>query len=286
MTQNDLLKIYGVNSRINTKKVKMVRHQDSKLDFNKLIKFNLLEEYQKYQSSEDIYKGCDYIFVYIAFGKTHSLFYGVYKVNGNTYQEDIEVSKALQSCNHPTKINCYVYDLEKINFLDDLKDRLVIDWGKSTRKWYQWLDKNNKEVISIRAKGYVKDFSGYLDVLLSFAELEEIINYKEANQIWFDKLSSIYAIYLILDTKTGNQYIGSASGVQGLWGRWKDYINSIHGGNKGLKKLIEKEGEQYKYNFQYSILHILSATKASQVEYYENLYKQKLGSKVFGYNEN
>lgn len=285
MTQNDLLRMYGLEKLINTKKVKMVRHQDGNLHFDTLLKSNLLEEYQKYQS-KDVFKECDYILIYTAFGKTHSLFHGIYKVNGSTYQENIEVSKALQDCKHPNNFNGFIYDLEEVDFLDDLKDRLVIDWGKSTITWDQWLHKNNKEVISIRAKGYVRDFPGYLDVVLDFSELEKIINHKESNQTWFDKLSSIYAIYLILDKETGNQYIGSASGANGLWGRWKNYADNIHGGNNSLIELVEKNGEQYKYKFQYSILHILSATKASQVEYYENLYKQKLGSKTFGLNQN
>ena len=285
MTQNELLKMYRLDDLIDTKKVKMVRHQDNKLYFDKLLKSNLLEEYQKYQV-KDVFKECDYILVYTAFGKTHSLFYGIYKVNGSVYSENIEVSQELQDCKHHNNFNGFIYDLEEVNFLDDLKDRLVIDWGKSTITWDQWLIKNNKEVISIRPKGYVTDFPGYLDVVLDFSELEEIIKYPEANNTWRDKLSSIYAIYLILDTQTGNQYIGSASGSQGLWGRWKDYATNIHGGNNSLIDLIEKNGEQYKYNFQYSILHILSATKASQVEYYENMYKRKLGSKAHGLNQN
>ena len=285
MQQNDLLKMYGLDNYINTKKVKMVRHQDNSLNFEKLLKSNLLEEYQKYQS-KDVFRECDYILVYTAFGKTHSLFYGIYRIKGKEYSENIKVSKALQSCNHPNNFKGFIYDLEEVHFLDDLKNRLVIDWGKSTITWDQWLNKNNKDVVSIRPKGYVKDFTGYLDVVLSFLELENIIKYKEANQTWFNKLSSIYAIYLILDTKTGNQYIGSASGKEGLWGRWKNYVDSIHGGNNSLRELIEKNGDHYKYKFQYSILHILSATKASKVQYYEKLYKKKLGSKTFGLNQN
>ena len=65
-----------------------------------------------------------------------------------------------------------------------------------------------------------------------------------------------------------------------------DYAITIHDGNKALKELIYKEGQDYKINFQYSIMHVLSASRSSEVEKYESLYKKKLGSRVFGLNRN
>ncbi len=288
MKQNSLLEMHGLTNLIGKKKVKLIRHQDLSrdIDFHKIIdNKQLLEEYQSFQSEDKF--NCEYIITYIAFEKTHSLLYGIYQVVSSKPVKNIKVSDSLIKAGHTSNFTGYEYMLEELNWLDDLKNRLVIDWGKGTRSWAQWLDEEkDKEVIEIRPKGYVKEFPGYLDLVLSFNELETLISNKSANRIWFNKLSSIYAIYLILDTETGNQYIGSASGSDGLWGRWSDYAKNIHGGNKGLKELVEEKGKDYKYNFQYSILHVLSATKGSQVEEYENLYKEKLGSRVFGLNKN
>ncbi len=33
-------------------------------------------------------------------------------------------------------------------------------------------------------------------------------------------VSSVNGVYLILDTRTGNQYIGSAYGNDGIWQKW------------------------------------------------------------------
>ena len=32
-----------------------------------------------------------------------------------------------------------IYDLEEIPGFEDLKDGLIIDWGRATRSWHQWL---------------------------------------------------------------------------------------------------------------------------------------------------
>ncbi|MFF2589646.1 hypothetical protein ACFVSS_17475 [Peribacillus butanolivorans] len=42
-------------------------------------------------------------------------------------------------------------------------------------------------------------------------------------------------------TKEGKQYVGSASGKEGLLGRWKEYAINGHGNNTKLKELIEAD---------------------------------------------
>ena len=44
-------------------------------------------------------------------------------------------------------------------------------------------------------------------------------------------LSAVNCIYLISDKKTGQQYVGSTYGKDGVWGRWQGYANTIHNGN-------------------------------------------------------
>ena len=58
------------------------------------------------------------------------------------------------------------------------------------------------------------------------------------------------AVYLIVDTKTGKKYVGSAYGDNMLLGRWRNYIANGHGGNKLLKSL---DFEYIKENFKYSM---------------------------------
>ena len=106
-------------------------------------------------------------------------------------------------------------------------------------------------------------------------------------EAWHTALSSIYAIYLIVDKETGKQYVGSAYNVEnGLLGRWSCYVSTLHGGNKRMEELIREHPERY-HNFQFSILQILPKTlEQNAVTEIENRYKKKLLSKEFGLNDN
>ena len=97
------------------------------------------------------------------------------------------------------------------------------------------------------------------------------------------------------DTKTGKLYIGSATGADGIYGRWQTYLKRGYDDsdkdypNKKLKELVKKEGIKYiQDNFQYSILEIFPKTdigcnKALEREsYWKNVFK----TRMFGYNDN
>lgn len=174
------------------------------------------------------------------------------------------------------------YDLERMDILKEYENRLIIDWGSSVRTWAQTAT-NEKSIIAIQNS---EVFSGYEDVILSFQELEKIIGNPIAYNEWYTALSAVYGIYLIVDKKTGKQYIGSAYGKEGLWGRWSYYIKTKHGGNELMKKLLEEDPKRYKY-FQFSILQILSKDeKYDHVVRIERRYKKKLFSEEFGLNGN
>lgn len=91
---------------------------------------------------------------------------------------------------------------------------------------------------------------------------------------------------MILDKKTGNQYIGSAFGQGGIWQRWSDYASSGHGGNQKLIELCANKNN-YESNFQFTILKSLPSNLSNrEVIKIETLYKEKFGTKSFGLNQN
>ena len=176
---------------------------------------------------------------------------------------------------------------EKTDFMEDLIERLVIDWGNPAINWCKNLyNKSEKEVVEIRPKGYVENFPGYDAVFLSFIELEKIIRNPDANRIWHTMLSAVAGIYLIVDRKNGLQYLGSAYGKKGIWGRWKNYVADKHGGNIKLKENIAINSKCYE-NYTFSILRTLPKTLTkNEVIAYENQYKEILGTRAFGLNGN
>lgn len=250
-------------------KVKIVRHKDNRLEYREIIKDKeSLLEYQKEQEN-DVFKDCDYIISFIGIERSKSVFFGVFKVNG---------VKVINQQFH--------YDLVKITEFDYLSNRIIIDWGKNTLSWHQWYDKQEKEIIQILPKGYIGSFPGLLNFVLNFNELKTLIDNPEPNQDWKNHLSSVNGIYIILDNKTGNQYIGSANGKQGIWERWSDYAKRITDGNKGLDEICAKD-KNYHKNFSYSILQTLpSNITQKEIGKIEKFYKMKLGTKVYGLNRN
>ena len=249
-------------------KVKLVRHKDARVEYRDMLKNrDTLLEYQRDQPTH-VFKDCDYIISFIGNERNRSTLFGIYKVN------DVEERDGI-----------FHYNLKQVPELEHLNDRIVIDWGKAGRSWHQDY-KNIKETVQVLEEGYIGNFAGLLDFTLEYSELQRLIQNPEANRDWYHNLSSVNGIYLILDQKTGMQYIGSASGNKGIWGRWENYAKNGHGGNIELKALLNKN-PSYTQNFRYSILQTLPSNYTTkQVIAYENLYKEKLGSRVHGLNGN
>jgi hypothetical protein len=140
--------------------------------------------------------------------------------------------------------------------------------------------------VEVLPAGYVMDWPGYHDMLLPLAELKAILAHPAANREWHRRLSAVAGVYCILNQATGDQYIGSAYGKDGILGRWRCYAETSHGGNQRLKERCEATAH-YADHLVFSILHTLptSATK-DEVIALESLVKRKLGTRAFGLNAN
>ncbi len=278
----ELLELRGLDTKA---KIKLVRHQDPRYDVNELYSNGQFEIYQSYQTKPRFHK-CIYVVSFIGLDRTRAKFIGVYRVNGSRPANEVPSPPNFIYPQYAEDYSegTFHYDLEIVPGFEDFENRVIIEWGKSTRSWHQWL--REKEVIEILPVGYVKSFPGYLDLIITFDELIKIINNRSANKEWHQMLSAVAGIYLIVDKETGKQYVGSAYGKNGILGRWTTYAKTAHGGNAELKKLIQSR-EGYGRNFRFSILHTLPKTLTkNEVIAYEKLFKDKLGTRAFGLNSN
>lgn len=274
----ELLTARGLDT---TARVKLVRHQDKRYNMLELERQGLIELYQSYQS-EPVFE-CDYIVAFIGLENTRARFYGVYRVAGQYPAAERPLPAEFKYPGFSTPEG-YFYELVPVAGFEDLQGRVVIEWGKSALAWRQWL--RDKEVVEILPVGYVRDFPGYLEFVLSFDELVRIIENPLSHREWHRMLAAVAGIYLIVDSATGRQYVGSAYGEGGILGRWKTYARLGHGGNKQLLDLLA-DNAAYARNFQFTILHTLPRTlPQAEVIRYETLFKQKLGSRAFGLNSN
>ena len=141
----------------------------------------------------------------------------------------------------------------------------------------------NFEVSEILREPYSgQSFPGYEDIDLSFDELESLV--KNDRQDWKAALSNVKGIYLISDTSTGKRYVGSAYSDGGIWSRWSSYVASGHGGNIGLKELVEKHGLAYcRAHFRFALLeHRSVLTDKKVIENRETYWKDILLSRGKG----
>jgi hypothetical protein len=265
-------------------KVKVIRHADDRRDLDRLLRTGCFDEYQARQESKVF--NCDYIVSFIAEGGSRCRLIDAYEVRGVTSDGE-ETPYSANFIHREMARHTYRYDLARMDGFEELRDRLVIDWGASPRAWHQWLSAEaDKEVIELRPRGFVREFSGFDDVHVRFDELKQIINHPEANRLWHTMLGGVAGVYLILDDKTGAQYIGSAYGEEGILGRWKAYATTKHGGNKRLKQLLVGDPQRFG-SFSFSILRTLSRSlPAKEVIKIEGQYKKKFGTHAFGLNDN
>jgi hypothetical protein len=274
----ELLRLRGLDTDA---RIKLVRHQDQRFDVEALRREGFFDVYQSFQS-RPVFR-CDYIVSFTGMEQNRARLVGVYRV-----KEELPASEAPlpRPFPRPELVNThgFYYVLKAVPGFEALTDRVVIDWGAGALAWHQWL--TDKEVVQVLPRGYVREFPGYLDFVLTFGELVSIASHPEANREWHRMLGAVAGVYLISDMATGKQYVGSAYGAAGVIGRWMAYAATGHGGNAQLQARLAEEPEAAN-QFQFTLLRTLPSTLTkAEVIQYESLYKRKLGTRAFGLNSN
>ena len=261
--------------------IALVRHTVSQKSFKEVWKGGkeMFEEYQKIQP-QNYFHGKKYIFSFIGERKTNARFIGVYKVKSITPLTEKKVKQEYLSRYgyiHDFKKDFY-FDLEKLNILEDMMERLVIDYGATRNIVHcNWETIAKKPVVGISSN----EFKGYDNIIWSFSDLEKYIGHEEWYEDLYTALSKVNGVYLVVDTAENKQYVGSAYGDEGIWGRWRDYLNTKGiGGNKKLGEHLTNKRGDYQ-NLQFTILETIPKTgndarDKELVWKREVLFKQKL----------
>jgi hypothetical protein len=169
---------------------------------------------------------------------------------------------------------------------EHLEDRTIVEWGAAPIVWHQRLI--NKPVLEITAPGRtLPPFNDYLEFVITYDQLRGLYEHEEAHHEWKSRLQAVAGVYLIMSETTGKLYVGSASGAEGIWGRWRDYAKTGHGGNKQLQGLTNSEPDRYPRDFRFSILQIVPRSMPRQdVIEREGRLKAKLGKLACSLNSN
>ncbi len=279
----DILKLADFDPTIPTR---LVRHQDRRYPVDELRRNGWLELYQSYQGKPK-FRGAKQIVSFYGLPGTRAGFFGVYKVLEE--REHASAFRRLQeSCAWSEEWNRdakFYYELERDVRFDDLRDRIIIDWGTGALAWVQNL--SNKPILEILESGRaLPPFEDYLEFSLSHSQLADLFKNEEAHRDWRVPLAAVAGVYLIVAEGSGDLYVGSAYGVDGIWGRWRNYAKSGHGGNERLTALIASN-PSYPASFRFSVLQTLPKTMTrEEVILRETRYKHKLGKRATSLNGN
>jgi hypothetical protein len=199
-----------------------------------------------------------------------TLFVGLYHA---TYRGLLDVETPMPHREGVDKAGeCDVYDLTPDDRLNDLVGKLVIDWGSGTRAWVQRADKQDKPVLELRPAFKEPVFPGFLEFTAPLSAIDRLPSG------WTTALRSSKGVYLLTCPRTKEQYVGSATGLDGFWQRWQDYVHTGHGGNLGLKS---REPSDY----QVSILQVAGTDATTDdILRMEERWMKKLQSREMGLN--
>jgi hypothetical protein len=235
------------------------------------------------RSRSDPYNGADFIFQFIpgislASGDQTALFVAAHRILNRRNYDGSDDGFALYHPDAGLKpwSGGRIYDLEAIQEFEEFSERILIRWGSpaSTRAWSQWAERQRKEVVELRMSATQPGFPGFSRFASSIEELLLL------PQPWRAALASVKGVYLLVCPDTGDQYVGSAYGEDGFWGRWMAYADNGHGGNLLLR-------QRDRTNYALTILEVASPDmSSSEIIQREGAWKEKLGSRAHGLNAN
>ena len=278
LTFFNVVQSYGIDATT----IRLARHGNKEIPVLETFRNDpaRFEVYQSYQAPEK-FGSARHVASFAPHRGTKALFLGLWDVEGCTPNAALTGAN-LSELRHFSLPEEWMqrnvrYELKRNPLVDDLSERLVIDWGGATVAWVQSRDKT---VVELKPKDSIGTFTSFDEVILPYDQLRRLYQNPEANETWVSSLSSINGVYLVQDQKSGKQYVGSAYGQSGVFGRWSEYAVSGHGGNLELKGIDPS-------NFVFSLLEIIPATTTHEgVIERESRWKAKLGTRRFGLNRN
>jgi hypothetical protein len=274
---NSLLK----ESSLSLKDVRLLRHRDTRSDKGRTPfelwrddpkNFDLYQSIQKPGRREQLRTKYWASFVGLPDGRT--LFVGLFRVeySGLSTKDTpkVHTSGIDRAGTHDT------YKLAMDGKLAEFAGRLYVSWGAGKRSWVQRPDKRNKLVTELLTAIREPEFPGFLKFISNLSKIQG----EALPSGWKDILKISRGVYLLTCPKTKEQYVGSAKGQTGFWGRWKEHAKTGYGDAVKLKSRARSD-------YQVSIMEVVgTSTTDDEIGELENRWKEKLRTREMGLNGN
>lgn len=272
---NDFLRKGGVDPG----EVRLLRHKDASADPGR-TPFSLWRndpaafiEYQARQSfhSERSLREARYWASFVATPSGETLFADLYAVSA-LGAAPIDLP-SVHRAGEVDQAGTYVqFDLRPLETFSALSGRLVIEWGRGYLAWIQRADQQDKPILELRRAYQEERFPGFADLMISLSALPTL------PPSWIAVLRASRGIYLLTCPRTKEQYVGSATGEAGFWGRWWNYYETGHGWNVRLRSRDPSD-------YQIAVLEVAGSEETvSDILHAEQRWMRKLQSSEMGLN--
>lgn len=257
-------------------KIYLIRHKDSRFQdkFGKSI-FDIwhsdrerFEIYQSIQKRRNAFAVGGFVASFVVTNTNETLFVGLYAVES---RRDALPDEWDTSFHCLVEAGNVIHELRCTDHMNDYVQRLAIEPWADAINYVKNADKCNPRVKELKRSKEDEPFPTYMRFRRRVADLNTIF------PSWRDRLKEAKGVYLLTFSETdGQQYVGSASGNEGFWQRWSDYLETGHGGNK----VLIRENR----NARQAIVSILevagsSASRKDIIEIEMN-WQSKLGSRA------
>ena len=262
--------------------VRLLRHQDTRADKGK-SPYELWRDdrakFDQYQSVQERVRRehlkAQYWASFVGQTDSQTLFVGLFSVKYTGPLKRDTPRICTSGMDRPATHDFYELSLD--DRLREFIGKLFISWGEGARSWIQRPDNQNKVIAELRPEEKEPEFPGFLKFISNLSKIEADVLPKQ----WKDILEISRGVYLLTCPKTKEQYVGSAYGEGGFWGRWQ--VHAKTGGYGDAVKLKSRDPSDY----QVTILEVVgTSTTNDEIIQIEKQWKEKLRTKEMGLNGN
>jgi hypothetical protein len=231
--------------------------------------------------------GAGYVASFIGREPGKALFVGLYSIGASTpltYKEYWEIPAHVEMkafgmkgyTREDGRPSVLWFDLVLTDFYASWKGKLIVKWPGREVSWYRRAHQNEMPILAVLEDSALDaTMPKWDEICLTWDQLGVLPTR------WKAALSQWRCIYYIFDESDSKGYVGSAYGADNLFGRWRYYAKSGHGGNRLLRQRVPQ-------NFRFTILErVKPDMDPDAVIQLEGSWKDRLHTREpFGLNDN
>jgi hypothetical protein len=256
--------------------IQLVRHKDKRFKKEGKSVFDIwfserdrFHEYQRVQRKKNAFDVDGLVASFVVPNSGETLFVGLYVVQSRrVWGRTDDYRDPLWG--RPSETRDIVHEMRLKKEMSEYSRRLVIVPWRDAINIVKRAAQCNPEICAIKEAPEQEQFPTYMKFARRVCDLPNMF------PDWQDRLKDARGIYL-LTFSDGQQYVGSASGQQGFWQRWNDYVRTGHGNNR----VLMQDNRDARKAATVSILEVTGSalTREAIVEREMN-WQMKLGSRA------